>query len=319
MNHSVIYYSIGPLLYCPANNESIVSSLVHTKFGENYSLALCLEDTIPDHMVEAAEYQMAGSLKAIKETASSHSFYLPKIFIRVREASQIGRVIDRLGDCRDLVTGFILPKFAPDNADAYIQEFLSVNASGNFYIMPILESPAMVDLRNRREILYSLKEKLDQIESNVLNIRVGGNDLCNVFGFRRHVDEVIYDIKPIADILSDIVTVFGQDYVISGPVWEYFNGDLWEAGLKKELIRDKMFGFIGKTVIHPNQIPVVNQAFQVSRADYEDAVSILNWDPASGSLVSGNPSHERMNEFKTHCRWAERTIYLAQAYGILDQ
>ncbi len=74
----------------------------------------------------------------------------------------------------------------------------------------------MIHLQHRHQILYTLKEKLDAIEPLVLNIRVGGNDLCHVFGFRRHVTQSIHDIRPISDIFSDIITVFGMDYVISG-------------------------------------------------------------------------------------------------------
>ena len=120
--------------------------------------------------------------------------------------------------------------------------------------MPIFESPTIINLQNRYDILYTLKNKLDSIGKYILNIRVGGNDLCHSFGFRRASDETIHDIKPISNIFADIITVFGMDYVISGPVWEYYNGPNWNTGLAKELKLDRLSGFIGKTVIHPKQI-----------------------------------------------------------------
>jgi hypothetical protein len=55
MKNNILYYSVGPLLYCPANNSSIVKSLTSNRFGRGYSLALCLEDTINDDCVEEAE------------------------------------------------------------------------------------------------------------------------------------------------------------------------------------------------------------------------------------------------------------------------
>ena len=142
--------------------------------------------------------------------------------------------MERFGDAGVLITGFIIPKFSLENADSYISEILSVNERYNraIYMMPIFESPSMIHLQHRHQILYTLKEKLDAIEPLVLNIRVGGNDLCHVFGFRRHVTQSIHDIRPISDIFSDIITVFGMDYVISGPVWEYYNGSGWDRGLK---------------------------------------------------------------------------------------
>lgn len=43
-----------------------------------------------------------------------------------------------------------------------------------------------------------------------------------------------------------------------------------------------------KTVIHPNQIPLVNDAYRVSKEDYEDAKAILHWEKTAPSLVHGN-------------------------------
>jgi len=183
-------------------------------------------------------------------------------------------------------------------------------------MMPIFESPSLISLKERYNILYELKEKLDNISDLVLNIRVGGNDLCHMFGFRRHTDESIHNIKPIADILSDIMTVFGIDYVVSGPVWEYYNGENWDVGLSSELKDDILNGFIGKTIIHPNQIPIVNNAYLVNKTDYEDALSILNWSTDKNSLVSCSSSKERMNEYKTHYNWARKIFLLSSIYGI---
>ncbi len=52
MKNNVLYYSVGPLLYCPANRISITDSLINERFGNRFSLALCLEDTINDDHVE---------------------------------------------------------------------------------------------------------------------------------------------------------------------------------------------------------------------------------------------------------------------------
>ena len=62
----------------------------------------------------------------------------------------------------------------------------------------------------------------------------------------------------MADILTDILTVFSQDYVVSGAVWEYYNGEKWDSGMRKEIQKDLTAGFCGKTVIHPKQIDVLN-------------------------------------------------------------
>ncbi len=317
MKDSAFYYSVGALLYCPANKTTIADAVIKERFPKPYSLALCLEDTIRDDRVEEAEQILAESLRAINAAKLSF-FYLPKIFIRVRSAKQINYLSHILGESAGILTGFILPKFSLENADLYIETIQAVNQelSRHFYIMPIMESPSIIPFTDRYQVLYTLKEKLDRIEELVLNIRIGGNDLCHCFGFRRNHNQSIHDIKPISHILSDIVTVFGMDYIVSGPVWEYYRGENWEQGLSHELKEDRLCGLIGKTVIHPNQIPSVNAAYRVSQKEVNDALAILNWKPELPSLVSGSVSGERMNEYKTHSNWAKKILFLSENFGI---
>ncbi len=327
MKDSLLYYSVGALLYCPANSKTIARSILTERFGRKYSLALCLEDTIRDGCVKDAERQLAASLRTIYKEAEtvriSHNekedgLYLPKIFVRVRCPGQIPTLYGQTGTAAELLTGFIAPKFSLENADSYIQALTDLNhkAPKTIYMMPILESPSIIHLQDRAPVLYALKEKLDAAAPYILNIRVGGNDLCSMFGFRRQDTESIYGITPIAGILSDIITVFGMDYIVSGPVWEYYNSKNWDTGLSRELAQDRLCGFVGKTVIHPKQIPLVNAAYQVSAADFEDAKSILHWEENTDTLVSGSVLKERMNEYKTHCTWAEKILFLAKYYGV---
>ena len=320
MKDNILYYSVGALLYCPANNESIVDSITKEKFGTKFSLALCLEDTINDNFVVEAEQILVNSINEIFINFQKKPFYLPKIFIRVRNAEQICRLTKAFDNSIEIITGFIIPKFSSDNVNEYITELLRANeiSSKTLYMMPIYENSTIIDLRNRTEILYSLKDTLNKVNELVLNIRVGGNDLCHMFSFRRHSNESVHRIKPISNIFSDIITVYGMDYVVSGPVWEYYSGSNWDKGLTQEIQDDKLCGFTGKTVIHPNQISIVNDAYRVSRSDFNDAQSILNWNKNSNSFVSGNLSRERMNEYKTHNNWAQQTLFLAEAYGIQD-
>ncbi|MBQ2115783.1 MAG: HpcH/HpaI aldolase/citrate lyase family protein, partial [Lachnospiraceae bacterium] len=263
---------------------------------------------------------LINSLEKIYRHSESDTSYIPKIFIRVRNPEQINRLTKDLNSCIKIISGFIIPKFSPENAKNYINAIIYANELSKkaLYMMPIYENSSIIDLRNRIEILYSLKDSLSKIEDRVLNIRVGGNDLCHAFGFRRHDNESIHSIKPISNIFSDIVTIYGTDYIISGPVWEYYAGEHWKEGLIEEINEDKLCGFIGKTVIHPNQIDIVNNSYKVSKKDYQDAQAILNWNKHSNAFVSGSNSNERMNEYKTHSNWAQQILYLAEVFGTCD-
>lgn len=317
MKNDLVYYSVGPLLYCPANKATIAQSIINEKFGHGYSLALCLEDTISDDCVAEAEQELLHSITSIADALEHNAFFLPKIFIRVRNPAQIMRLTTLLKSNMKLISGFIIPKFSPANAPDYIHKIIEANemTGEKLYMMPIYESSDIIDLRSRYDVLYGLKDTLHEIEDLVLNIRVGGNDLCHLFGFRRHRDESIHKVKPVSSIFTDIVTVYGTEYVISAPVWEYYGGENWEEGLKAEINDDILCGFIGKTVIHPKQIEIVNNSFRVPLTDFNDAKSILNWNHNTATLVAGSDDRERMNEYKTHTNWARKILYLAETYG----
>ena len=285
--------SVGALLYSPALNHKIADMVIQGRLRPPYSLALCLEDTISDSLMSEAERQVAETVRRICDAAQAW---------------------------QEILTGFVFPKYTLDNAAAYHQALLGANDRANhpLYMMPILESREIVDFRTRRNVLGRLKEQVDAMAELVLNVRVGGNDFSNAFAARRHYDETIYDILPIAQLLGEILTVFSLDYVVSGPVWEFFfsDNDEWKQGLRQELKLDRLNGFVGKTVIHPKQIPVVNEMLKVTRKDYEDAKTILNWDDG-GLLVGKSYGGERMNEVRTHGNWAKKTLLLSELYGIV--
>lgn len=313
-------YSVGALLYSPALNRKVSDAVINNKYGLHYSLALCLEDTIADDSIKIAEQQLEVTLKKISDGFARKQFYLPKIFIRVRSCEQMVRLYKLFQPYVGIITGFIFPKYTLSNADEYNAAVKEINdeTEKTIFMMPILESRDIVEYSTRHTVLAALKKKIDSVKEYVLNIRVGGNDFSNEFAARRHYDETIYDILPIAQLLGDILTVFSRDYVVSGPVWEFFSSDNeeWKRGLRNELKLDKLNGFVGKTVIHPKQISVVNEALKVSLKDYEDAKAILHWNE-SGLQVGKSFAGERMNEVKTHINWAYKMITLAEIYGVI--
>lgn len=312
-------YQVGALLYSPANHPTLVNSLLTNRFGDKYSMALCLEDTINDKRVREAELTMEASLielyNAIQE---GKEFYLPKIFVRVREPEQIRRITQELGDATQVIAGFNLPKFNLENAEGYLRAIDDiVQYKPDVKFMPIIESNDMINLRRRADFLYELKDVIKPYETRIPNVRVGGNDISHLYALRRHVNETIYDLKPVSAALTDILSVFLPEYVVSGPVFEYYSGPYWEEGLKTECAMDVAMGFVGKTAIHPNQVRIINEALKVNREDYDDAMQILCWNQNAAG-VSGSTNKSRMNEVKTHTNWAQRIVHMANYYGIKE-
>ena len=317
-------YKVGALLYAPALKPNVARYIINNS-GNRYSMAFCLEDTVSDDAVEAAEKQLKNTLLEIRDAKRYGAcFFLPQIFVRVRKADQITHLCKYLGDSMDIVSGFILPKFNKDNGEEYVKNMKQVNEQSPhvIYAMPILESEDLIDPATRMCNLMLIRDYIDEMEDYVLNIRVGGNDFSNQFSVRRKVDQTIYDILPIAGIFSDILAMFSRNYIVSGPVWEYFSDDdeKWETGLEEELKKDLISGFVGKTVIHPKQIEVVNRALRVQEEDFKDAVQIMGWEDENrnGYNVSKSADGHRMNEVRTHRRWAEKVLTLAEIYGTLS-
>lgn len=309
-------YDVGALMYCPANSRrAIADALLRERYPKPFSLAFCLEDTVAEAAVGQAEEALFQILRQISDNLEKADFYLPLIFVRVRSPRQLRRLAAAYSPFAPILRGFILPKFFAENCEDYIRAIQEI-AQPAYCYMPVFESPAMIDLSTRYENLAWVKERLDTVSEKILNVRVGGNDLSHAFGLRRSVRDTIYDVKPVSNLLIDIVTTFATQYVVSGPVWEYYGGPGWEEGLRKEVELDLLNGFIGKTVIHPNQIPVVTDMLKVSLRDYEDARAIAGWNGRSGQLVSPSADATRMNEYNTHLRWANKVLHLAAVYGV---
>lgn len=310
-------YRVGGLLYFPSTRQDMFEKIEAHAIKDVTSIAFCLEDAIRDSALDVAEQTLKTTLCKFRKSASVDC---PLLFVRVRTPEHLRHVHLFLGEDEGAVTGYILPKFDLTNAQEYLDFFREVNRPGEspLFFMPILESEQIADLETRRRALYRLKEMLDSVKEYVLNIRVGGNDFCNLFGARRSVRQNVYQIGVVRDILTDILNVFSRDYVVSGPVWEYYDNrrdTAWLDGLKKELELDKANGFIGKTAIHPSQLPVIFDSMRVTEEDYEDAKRLLDWKPELVG-VERSSNGNRMNEQKCHGKWAERILCLASVYGV---
>ena len=302
----VLQYKVGGLLYMPAFQKNIVQKVAEKKFPHLTSVAFCLEDSISDDSLDAAE----ASLKIILHELGSLE-NLPLIFVRIRSPRHLETFHEAIGSRSKILTGYILPKFDMSNAAAYLPLARQINLP----IMPTLETNRISSLLTRRTELLSLKQILDESKPLILNVRVGVNDFCNLYSLRRNINQTIYDLGIIRDVLIDILNVFAKDYVVAGSVWNFFSGKLWAEGLQRELALDKANGFIGKSAIHPAQLPIIFDAMKVSRTDFDDANQILNWQSNThGVRKSSNGS--RMNEVKCHLNWARRIKILAELYGV---
>jgi len=307
LDKDFLQYKVGGLLYMPAFQKNFVHNFSNGKLPKITSVAFCLEDSIRTESLDAAEASLAEILRELESLEKN----LPLIFVRIRSPRHLEIFHEKIGSRSKILTGYILPKFDMQNAGGFIQVAKEINR----FIMPTLESHRVADISTRRTELLSLKQSLDEVKSLVLNIRVGVNDFCNLYGLRRNVNQTIYDLGVVRDVLIDILNVFAKNYVVAGSVWNFFGGDGWSNGLRRELELDRANGFIGKSAIHPAQLPIIFDALKVSRADFDDANQILNWNSNTHG-VTKSVDGSRMNEINCHLAWARRIKILSEIYGV---
>lgn len=311
LDKEILPYKVGALLYMPAFQKNIVKKIAENKLPHLNSAAFCLEDSIQDDSLDEAEKSLQIILHELENLEN-----LPLIFVRIRSPRHLESFHEKIGSKSKILTGYIFPKFDMSNAGAFINLAKQINLP----IMPTLESERISSILTRRTELLSIKQALNEIKNIVLNIRVGVNDFCKLYGLRRNINRTIYDIGIIRDVLIDILNVFAKDFVVSGSVWNYFdgnNGGAWAKGLKIELELDRANGFIGKSAIHPAQLPIIFDSLKVSQHDLDDANILLNWQSTThGVMKSADGS--RMNEVKCHLTWARRIKILSEIYGVSD-
>ena len=212
-DREILQYKVGGLLYMPAYQENIVEKIRRQKNEHLTAICFCLEDAIGDMAVADAERALRTNLAELKEVYAEEAGGKPLLFVRVRTADHMEHFLDFVGAAGDILTGYVLPKVNLGNVEAYMELMRSVNdgAGKKRYLMPVLESPSIADIKSRAAVLGELKAIFDAHREYVLNIRVGGNDFSNLYGVRRSITHTIYEVGVVRDILIDILNIFARD------------------------------------------------------------------------------------------------------------
>lgn len=337
--------SLGATLYSPATRPALAADMAKRADQGVMSLVVCLEDSIADDELKAAEHNAIVQLRAYHRTARSKAL----VFVRVRTAEQIPMIIDGLGDDAAVVTGFVLPKFTARTGPAFLEALVDTSAQAGRRIlaMPVLESNNIMHAESRVDELMRVRTLLQQYRRLVLALRIGATDLSAVYGLRRSRDLTVYDVRIVADVIADVVNVLGRaddtGYAITGPVWEYFSGSerlfkpqLRESpfvehserplragiiakdldGLIREFVLDKANGLVGKTVIHPSHVGAVHALSVVTHEEYCDAIDVLG---RTGGGAHASSYRNKMNEAKPHSAWAGRILDRAHLFGVANE
>lgn len=335
--------ALGATLYCPATRPRLADDIARRAAAGVTSVVVCLEDSVADRDLAAAERNAIAQLRRLATLPGER----PLIFVRARTAGQIAMVMAGLGAGADAVAGFVVPKLTEETGAAFFEATVAAaeRLGRRLLVMPVLEDPEIAHLETRRDGLLSARRLVDKYRELVPAVRVGATDLSGGYGLRRPREFTVWDVRVVADVLADVVNVFGRDqggdYVVTGPVWEYFPTAervfkplLREApfidhdertlraeliardldGLIREVLLDRANGLLGKTVIHPSHVAAVHALSVVTAEEFRDVEDVLASNGAGG--VTASRAGNKMNESKPHAAWARRTLQRARIFGV---
>ncbi|MEW2062232.1 HpcH/HpaI aldolase/citrate lyase family protein [Streptomyces sp. NPDC007002] len=354
--------ALGATLYSPATRPSLADDVLKQAARGVVSMVLCLEDSIDDAEVTAAEANLIRHFATLADLDAAAGPGargsgdpqdpagpdIPLLFIRVREPDQITDLVRRLGASVRMLSGFVLPKFTEERGRNFLEALAEAEAAcgRRLFAMPVLESPELLHLETRAEILRGIARGVDKYRDRVLALRLGVTDFCSAYGLRRAPDMTAYDVHIVASVIADVVNVLGRadgtGFTITGPVWEYFRRqermfkpqlrrspflegraeELRTAliehdmdGLLREIELDRANGLLGKTCIHPSHVAPVHALSVVSHEEFTDARDILGPGRGGGGVLRSAYTN-KMNEVKPHRAWAERTLQRAEVFGV---
>ena len=343
---STLAVALGATLYSPATRPALAEDVRKQAARGVVSMVLCLEDSIADSEVPAAEDNLVRQLCALADEGRDDE--LPLLFVRVRDAGQIPALVRRLGAAVRLLSGFVLPKFTEDHSVPFLEALTEAESScgRRLFAMPVLESPELLHRETRTNTLAGIVRTLDKYRDRVLALRLGVTDFCSAYGLRRTPEMTAYDVQIVASVIADVVNVLGRadgtGFTVTGPVWEYFRPqermfkpqlrqspfrsgraeDVRAAliehdmdGLLREIELDRANGLLGKTCIHPSHVAPVHALSVVSHEEFCDATDVLRPERGGGGVLRSAYTN-KMNEVKPHRAWAERTLLRGEVFGV---
>jgi citrate lyase beta subunit len=297
---------LGATLYMPAINMKARDILAGLPGAQSFgagSIVICLEDALGETDVGRGLDVLAQALpeRAARAADNGLSDDAPLVFIRPRGMEMAKKISAMPGFAS--VDGMILPKVTNANGRAWMK----LARDNGIDVMPTLETAEFFDpesVTGIRDIFIA------EGAGSVLAVRIGGNDLLNCLGVRRTRGLTSHE-GPLAWPLGMISTrMMAAGFAVSAPVFDIID-DL--ETLEREVIRDVALGFVGKTAIHPAQIPIINAALKVMPDDMKAAAAILEDNAAAVFQIGG-----MMCEPATHRVWAQRVLRRAARWGIAD-
>lgn len=292
MNTLIDPYTLGATLFIPLSHKDLSLILIRQKLTNVRTIVLDTEDGLSANALQHS----LKNFQYLLQTLIKNDLI---ICFRPRDISVLEEVLTYKGI--DKIDAFILPKFSLENAQEYLDIFRS---NDHLQFMPSIEGDELFDINK----LHKLKTALLPLKKQIILIRFGAQDLFSQLSLKRSCEETLYTLSSSALVIANLITTFKPaGFQISGAVYPcYKNSEI----LSLESSLDIKNGLIGKTVIHPSQIPIVEEQYKVDADEYRNAKLIID---SCDTIIAND---KMMLEPHTDLNWATNIIKRYKIYGL---
>jgi (3S)-malyl-CoA thioesterase len=254
-------------LYVPAINAR---ALEKARGLDVDMLIIDLEDSVP------AESKAEARVAAVEEVAKGFPGKLVAIRLNGLDSAELAA--DIAAAERSLADCFVLPKVeVAADLDPVVARLPNP-------VLAMIEGP--LGLYNAREIAA---------HKAVVGVIAGVNDICADMGIRPGPKREGLELA-----LQSIVLAAAAG---GKPAFDGVSNKLDDmGGLEAECVQGRRYGFTGKTLIHPNQVPIANAAFGPSAEEVAAAEALI------AASTGGAQRHKGKMIESMHVEEARKTI-----------
>ena len=294
MREQIHALELGGTLFVPASHKNLETILSGEKYPELRSVVIDFEDGLAGADRQQALARLDRILENLQETKRLR-------FIRPQNPQMLQAFVQRKNI--EKIDGFILPKFGLENAREYLTiiQNLTLNIK-HLKFMPSIEGKELFDTQKLQE----LREILLPYKKQIICVRFGAQDMLRQLALRQEAS--IYDMLAPRQVIANLIITFKPfGFDISAPVYPDFSD---EEGFKKEVAYELENGLSSKTIIHPMQIELINEVYQVSQQEVDAARAVLE---RKDGVINLNG---KMGEVTTQQKWAKTIIIRKKAFTL---
>lgn len=238
------------LIYAPGNNEKIIHKAIALDVD---GVILDLEDSVPEGEKESARNIVSKSLLERRNSKT-------KIGVRIN--------------------GLETPHWKTDLATC-------IPNSPDFVVLPKIDEPADLAKFQREIESLELKHGLKKA-ADVIALIESARGIANIFSIAASSKRISAIVFGRADYAVDVgcgeeglalprqiipIAAAARGIVAIDSVFV----DLKNLeGLRKETENGKMLGYVGKTAIHPSQVPIINEVYAIKPEEMKWAREVLS-------------------------------------------